>query len=105
MLYWNIGNVILKNSEWGNKFIDTLAKDIKGEFPKLKGFSVRNLKYMRKFAELYADFEFVQTVSAQITWSHNIEIMNKVKSHDERKWYAEKTIENGWSLNILAHQI
>ena len=105
LLYWNIGNVILKNSEWGNKFIDTLAKDIKCEFPELKGFSVRNLKYMRKFAELYADVEFLQTVSAQITWSHNIEIMNKVKSRDERKWYAEKTIENGWSLNILAHQI
>ncbi len=105
LLYWNIGNVILKNSEWGSKFIDNLAKDIKIEFPALKGFSVRNLKYMRKFAELYTDFEFVQTVSAQISWSHNIEIINKVKSHDERKWYIEKTIENGWSLNILAHQI
>lgn len=67
LLYWNIGNVILDNSEWGNKFIDSLAKDIKIEFPTLKGFSVRNLKYMRKFSELYADFEFVQTLSAQIT--------------------------------------
>ncbi len=105
LLYWNIGNVILNNSKWGNKFIDSLAKDIKMEFPKLKGFSIRNLKYMRKFAELYTDFEFVQTVSAQITWSHNVEIMDKVKSQDERKWYIEKTIENGWSLNILATQI
>lgn len=105
LLYWNIGNVILKNSEWGSKFIDNLAKDIKMEFPTLKGFSVRNLKYMRKFAELYTDFEFVQTLSAQITWSHNIEIMDKVKSQGERKWYIEKTIENGWSLNILANQI
>lgn len=91
LLYWNIGNVILKNSEWGNKFIETLAKDIKMEFPTLKGLSVRNLKYMRKFAELYTDFEFVQTVSAQITWSHNIEIMDKVKSPDERKWYIKFT--------------
>jgi len=68
-----------------NKFIDTLAKDIKMEFSKLNGFSVRNLKYMRKFTELYTDFEFVHTVTTQIEWSHNIEIMNKVKSHDERK--------------------
>lgn len=60
---------------------------------------------MRKFAELYPDFKFVQTVSAQITWSHNIEIMYKAKSYDERKWYMEKKIENGWSLNILCHQI
>lgn len=105
LLYWNIGKVILNNSKWGNKFIDNLAKDIKMEFPQIKGFSIRNLKYMRKFAELYTDFEFVQTVSAQITWSHNIEIMDKVKSLDERKWYIEKTIENGWSLNVLATQI
>lgn len=47
----------------------------------------------------------MQTVSAQITWSHNIEIMDKIKLDDERKWYMEKTIENGWSLNILRHQI
>lgn len=105
LLYWNIGKVILNNSKWGNKFIDSLAKDIKMEFPEIKGFSIRNLKYMRKFAELYTDFEFVQTLSAQITWSHNIEIMDKVKSQDERKWYIEKTIENGWSLNVLATQI
>lgn len=85
--------MIKKNSQWGNKFIDTLAKDIKLDFPALKGFSVRNLKYMRKFAEEYKDFEFVQTVSAQITWSHNIEMMNKISSFAERKWYMEKIIE------------
>jgi len=105
LLYWKIGNIILLNSKWGNKFIDNLAKDIKIDFPTLKGFSVRNLKYMRKFAQEYSDFEFVQTVSAQISWSHNIEIMDKIKSMEERKWYIEKTIENGWSLNVLAHQI
>lgn len=104
-LYWNIGNIILENSKWGNKFIDTLSQDIKREFPSLKGFSVRNLKYMRKFAEEYTDYEFVQTVSAQITWSHNIEIMDKVKLDNQRKWYIEKAIENGWSLSILGHQI
>lgn len=60
---------------------------------------------MRKFAEEYKDFEFVQTLSAQITWSHNIELMDKLKSFDEKKWYIEKTIENGWSVNVLAQQI
>ena len=65
MLYWNIGNIILKNQEvegWGSKIIENLSKDIKSEFPDLKGFSERNLKYMRKFSEEYSDIEFVQEV-------------------------------------------
>ncbi len=82
--------MILQNSQWGNKFIDNLAIDIKLEFPDLKGFSVRNLKYMRKFAGEYTDFQFVQMVSAQITWSHNIEIMEKVTSLAGRKWMVSK---------------
>ena len=105
ILYYNIGKMILSNIEWGNKFIDNLAKDLKSDFPGVKGFSVRNLKYMRKFAQEYSDFEFVQTLSAQITWSHNVMIMDKIKDVEHRKWYIHKTIGNGWSLNILAHQI
>jgi len=65
LLYWNIGNIILKNQEvegWGSKIIENLSKDIKSEFPDLKGFSERNLKYMRKFSEEYSDIEFVQEV-------------------------------------------
>ncbi len=106
MLYWSIGKVIIENSTWGNKFIDNLSSDIRLDFPNIKGFSVRNLKYMRKFAEEYPDFEFVQTLSAQITWSHNTAIMDKVKDRQERIWYVnKKTIENGWSLNVLLHQL
>jgi len=81
-LYWNIGKQILENQEhegWGSKFIDNLAADIKADFPDITGFSVRNLKYMRKFAQEYPSFEFVQTVSAQITWSHNIALIDKIK--------------------------
>lgn len=107
-LYWNIGRSILDNQAregWGSRFIDRLADDIKMDFPTITGFSVRNLKYMRKFAEEYPDFEFVQTVSAQITWSHNIALMDKIKDKQERIWYINKSIENGWSLNVLLHQI
>ena len=60
---------------------------------------------MRKFAQEYPDFEFVQTLSAQITWSHNTLLLDKVVDSNERKWYTEKCIENGWSLNILRHQL
>lgn len=104
-LYYNIGKVINANKAWGNKFIENLARDIKLEFPKAKGYSVRNLKYMAKFAATYSDIEFVQTVSAQISWSHNIAIMEKVKGEDSRIWYIRKTIENGWSHSVLIHQI
>ncbi len=55
MLYRNIGNVINANAAWGNKFIENLARDIKLDFPEATGFSVRNLKYMAKFARLYLD--------------------------------------------------
>ena len=103
-LYWNIGKIIDANSEWGNKFVDNLSKDISREFPSSKGFSTRNLKSMVRFYREYQEVEFVQTVAAQIPWSHNLEIL-RVKSKEERLWYIEKTIENGWSKNILAHQI
>jgi predicted nuclease of restriction endonuclease-like (RecB) superfamily len=105
MLYWNIGKVIIDNSQWGNKFIDNLARDIKADFPNAKGYSVRNLKYMKKFATLIQNEEIVQTVSALLTWSHNQVLFDKTKSYNEYLWYASKTLENGWSRNILVHQI
>ena len=72
LLYHDIGCVINEHKSWGNKFIDNLATDISIAFPESKGYSVRNLKYMAKFAETYPDRKFVQTVSAQIPWFHNI---------------------------------
>ena len=105
LLYHSIGTVINEHKTWGNKFIENLATDIRREFPGSKGYSVRNLKYMAKFAQTYPDREFVQTVSAPITWSHNIAILDKVKDPEERIWYIQKTRENGWSHNVLIHQI
>ena len=72
-----VGKVINEYKTWGNKFIDNLSRDLKIAFPNSTGYSVRNLKYMAKFAEEYPDAEFVQTVSAQIPWSHNVLIMEK----------------------------
>ena len=105
LLYHSIGEVINTHKVWGSKFIDSLAKDIKIAFPNVKGYSVRNLKYMSKFAATYPDRQFVQTVSAQIPWSHNVAILDKVKDPDQRIWYIQKTAENGWSHNVLIHQI
>lgn len=105
LLYHSIGCVINEHKAWGNKFIDNLASDIRMEFPNSKGYSVRNLKYMAKFALAYPDREFVQTVSAQIPWSHNTAILDKIKDPEQRVWYIKKTAENGWSHSVLIHQI
>ena len=90
LLYYDIGCIINEHKSWGNKFIDNLAADIRIAFPESKGYSVRNLKYMAKFAETYPDRKFVQTVSAQIPWSHNIAILEKIKDSERRICYIEK---------------
>ncbi len=104
-MYWHIGKIIVNSSKWGNKFIDNLSIDLKLEFPEIAGFSKRNLKYMKKFAEEYSNFEFVQQVVAQIPWGHNLILLDKIKSLKERIWYIDQCIINGWSRNMLTMQI
>ena len=104
-LYYNIGKIISDNYKWGNKFVDNLALELKLSFPNLKGFSARNLNYMKAFYEEYKnDKEFLQLV-AKLPWSHNIKLIQKVKNKQIRKWYMKKCIEEGWSKNILIYQI
>lgn len=107
-LYWNIGKAILEKQEkegWGAKVIDQMAKDLKDAFPDMSGFSPRNIKYMRKFAECWPNYEIVQRVVAQIPWRTNIKLLDKVDNEESRLWYAHKTIENGWSSTVLELQI
>lgn len=107
-LYWGIGRAILERQRqhgWGAKVIDRLSVDLRRTFPEMKGFSLRNLKYMRAFAEAYPDEQFVQQVVAQIPWGHNVRILDAVNDAAEREWYARQTIEHGWSRNVLVHQI
>lgn len=108
LLYWSIGRDILERQGrlgWGAKVIDLLAADLQKEFPDGKGLSSRNLKYMRSFAETWPDLEVVQGALAQITWWHNLALLEKVKAPEERLWYARKTVENGWSRNALVIHI
>jgi predicted nuclease of restriction endonuclease-like (RecB) superfamily len=108
LLYWQIGRDILHRQQqqgWGAKVINRLATDLQQAFPEIKGFSSRNLKYMRAFAQAYPDEEFVQEVLAQITWYHNIALLEKLKLSEERFWYVQETIQHGWSRNVLVHQI
>ncbi len=103
-LYWFIGNSIIgkqQNEGWGSKIIDYIAKDLNRSYPGISGFSIRNLKYMCKFAKVYPDSKFVQAVLAQIPWWHNLILLEKVKNEKERAWYAQQTIINGWSGRAL----
>ena len=108
LLYWHIGREILDRQTaqgWGTKVVDRLADDLCREFPDMKGFSPRNLKYMRAFAEAWTDVEFVQVVLAQLPWYHQIALLDKIKTQNEREWYVKAAIEHGWSRNVLVHQI
>lgn len=127
-LYWEIGKTILeeqKKEGWGAKIIDKLAVDLKTEFPDFQGLSLRNLKYMRAFAEAYPTaFSIVQPTAAQlendktnreisimqppvaqIPWTHHTIILDKAKALEERQFYIEKTLQNSWSKAVLTLQI
>jgi len=107
-LYWSIGKSILEKQDkegWGAKIIDRMAEDLAADFPGVSGFSVRNLKYMRKFAEIYPDPQFVQAVLAQIPWWHNILLIEKLKNLEVRNWYAHQVLKNGWSGRSLEEAI
>ena len=108
LLYWQIGrDVLVRQQEqgWGAKVIERLSRDLLTAFPELKGFSPRNLKYMRAFAEAYPTEELVQQPAALIPWFHNCTLLDKVKDNTERLWYTRQTIEYGWSRAVLVHQI
>lgn len=105
LMYYNIGNKLLKNNKWGSSFIDTLSKDLKIEFPNIKGMSARNLRYMQKFASEFDNDEFLQHDVAKLPWSSITTIMDQVKSKKERKWYISEAIKNSWSRPIIIHQI
>ena len=87
LMYWQTGQGILERQQqqgWGAKVIDHLSHDLHTAFPQMKGFSTRNLKYMRAFALSYPDETFVQEVLAQITWYHHITLLEKVKDEQAR---------------------
>ena len=135
-LYWNIGESILQKQEqegWGKQVIEQLSKDLISRYPDDRGYSVRNLRYMKRFASAYPDFpilqvplaelkelpilqaslaelenegrEFVQVPLAQISWYHHISLLPKVKDEAQRAYYITETAQNGWSRDVMLLQI
>ncbi|MBT3208794.1 MAG: DUF1016 domain-containing protein [Bacteroidetes bacterium] len=126
--YWNLGKDIIEKQStknWGDAVVEQLGKDLQSEFPEMKGFSRRNLFYMKKWYLFYNErfekvqqsvaqkklpekvnsIEFVQQVVAQIPWGHNILIITKIKDISEALFYINETIINGWSRSVLEIQI
>ncbi|MBS0407735.1 MAG: DUF1016 family protein [Proteobacteria bacterium] len=108
LLYWQIGQDILARQAsqgWGAKVIERLAHDLRVAFPDMKGFSPRNLNYMRAFAQAWSDAEFVQAVLAQLPWYHQLALLDKLSNPEDRCWYAATAMEHHWSRNVLVMQI
>ena len=108
LLYWDIGHEILDKQErfgWGAKIVDRMAGDLRAEFPEARGFSPRNLKYMRAFSDAWRREEIVQAPLAQLPWYHQIALMERLKSRTDRLAYAALAVENGWSRNVLVHHV
>ena len=104
-LYFRIGKYISENSKYGSQFVDNLSVSLKLDFPDETGFSRRNLFRMKKFYEEYKASSKVPPLVAQLTWTHNCILIDKVSDKEKRFWYAQKTLENGWSKVVLDHQI
>ncbi|MBN1696757.1 MAG: DUF1016 family protein [Spirochaetales bacterium] len=107
-LYWDMAVRIVEiqnKSAWGDAFLERLSKDLQKTFPDMKGFSLRNLKYMRQWYLFWSDSPIGQQAVAQIPWGHNLVIISKAVTLEEALFYVKKTIENNWSRAVLAHQI
>ena len=108
ILYWQLGRDILYRQSqqgWGAKVVNRLSDDLRREFPELKGFSPRNLNYMLAFAKAWPTDAILQEPLAKLPWYHHIALLDKVRNGDEREWYAQAAIENGWARAVLVHQI
>jgi predicted nuclease of restriction endonuclease-like (RecB) superfamily len=108
LLYWDIGRTILDRQHqdgWGAKVIDRLSHDLKTAFPDMTGFSPRNLKYMRTFAQAWPDRVIVQRTVAQLPWRSNLTLLDKLSDPETRLWYAKKALELGMGKDMLVIQI
>jgi predicted nuclease of restriction endonuclease-like (RecB) superfamily len=106
--YWDIGRAILDRQDgegWGARIIDRLAVDLRQRFPDVRGYSPRNLKYMRRFAATWPRDAIVQAPLAQLPWYHHLALIEKLGDEEARIWYAAAAVDQGWSRNVLVHQI
>jgi len=106
-LYWRVGRLVLDRQAergWGARVVARLAADLRAEFPDMRGFSERNIVYMRTLAAAYGE-EITQQAVARLPWGHVTVLLDKLAGQPERDWYAAAAAEHGWSRSVLTHQI
>ena len=106
--YWELGNDLIekqKSHQWGSGFLEQFSHDMRQAFPEMQGFSITNLKRMRIFAQEYPAFEIGARAVHQLPWGHIVVLLHKIKDQNQRDWYAEETIKNGWARSVLEMQI
>ncbi|MDR2620501.1 MAG: PDDEXK nuclease domain-containing protein, partial [Propionibacteriaceae bacterium] len=108
-LYWSVGHdIIVRQRElgWGAKIVDMTSADLQAEFPSQSGWSRRNVQWMRKVAEIWPTLEeFVHHVGARLPWRHITVLADRLKTNEERNWYAARAAEEGWKRSVLEHYI
>jgi predicted nuclease of restriction endonuclease-like (RecB) superfamily len=107
-LYWQLGTTLAEQTEqqaWGSGVVKRLAEDLRAEFPEMKGFSPRNLIYMRSFARAWPDGEIAQRPAAQLPWGHITTLLDRIARDETREWYVSRALAHGWSRNVLEHHI
>ncbi|MDI6751501.1 MAG: PDDEXK nuclease domain-containing protein [bacterium] len=107
-LYWFIGGTIInlqEKSKWGDGVVEKLSQDLRMKYPEMKGFSVQNLWYMKKFYLTYRGASILQTLSGEISWSNNVLILDKTKSIEEKEFYLKMCIKERWSYRELQRQV
>lgn len=106
--YWQLGKDMIEQQKafkWGEQFLEQFSHDMRQSFPEMQGFSKRNLEHMRRFALIYPNIDFAKQAVSQLPWGHTVRLMQMIKDDQVREWYAQKTIEQGWSRSILEMQI
>ncbi len=107
-LYWFIGETILslqEKSKWGDGVVEKLSQDLRMKYPDMNGFSVRNLWNMKRFCETYRQYEKLQALPAEISWTNNVIILEQTKTIEEKEFYLKMCLKERWSSRELLRQI
>ena len=94
-----------EKSEWGGGVVEKLSQDLRMKYPEQSGFSSRNLWDCKRFHLTYRDYPKLRTVFAKISWSHNLLLLNKTKTMEEKEFYLKMAIKERWSFRELHRQI
>jgi len=107
-LYWQIGEYLSRKVDeqgWGQNVVQQLADWLATQEPNLRGFSAQNLWRMKQFFETYQGDEKLSPLVRVLSWTHNLLILSKCKTKEERGFYLKLSIEQRWSKRELEQQI